>query len=408
MQRVRMSLPYFKNLGWHAEVVIVDQAESDMFKDELLSFSIPNEIKIHQVSALPKKYTAKFGLGSLALRSMWFYYKYVNNLLKKEKFDLIYFSTTQFPITILGAFWKKKFGIPYVIDMQDPWHTTYYQNKPKQERPPKYWFSYRLNKWLEPLAMKQVDGIISVSADYVSTLQNRYPRLKNIPFKVITFGAFDIDFNIAAQQKDKLKLMFEKETATFNLVYVGRGGHDMKKAIETLFSAFKLGLIKNPLLFNKVKFHFIGTSYAPKGFGKATILPIAKEMEVANHVNEVTDRIGFYESMANLSAADGLIILGSEQAAYTASKLYPYILAKKQLLAIFHPFSSVSKILKDCNAGFVIPLEMQADQAYQVFNDYLKNIANHIEPAINWQNFNPYTAAALTKQQTELFNQIIP
>ena len=91
---------------------------------------------------------------------------------------------------------EKKLGIPYVIDIQDLWHTEYYQNKPKQERPPKYWFSYRLNKLLEPVAMKNVDGLIAVSQAYITTLKERYPTIKNIFSATITFGAFPKDFEI--------------------------------------------------------------------------------------------------------------------------------------------------------------------------------------------------------------------
>src|SRR5690606_1772161 len=141
-------------------------------------------------------------------------------------FDLIYFSTTQFPVCILGAYWKKKFGIPYVIDMQDPWHSTYYLDKPKNERPPKFWFSYRLNKYLEPLAMKGVDGLISVSGAYLETLHRRYPETRQLPQEVITFGAFEQDFEIARRHPE-LQPAFQRIPGCIHLVYVGRGGHDM-------------------------------------------------------------------------------------------------------------------------------------------------------------------------------------
>src|ERR1700749_231070 len=118
MQRIRMSLPYFRNFGWDAEVVTVDPQYSEMVKDELLLQSIPGDIKIHQVKAFDKKWTSKLGLGSLALRSLRFYKKKVNQLLSADKFNLIYFSTTAIPACILGSYWKKKFNIPYVIDMQ--------------------------------------------------------------------------------------------------------------------------------------------------------------------------------------------------------------------------------------------------------------------------------------------------
>ena len=120
IQRVRMSLPYFRDFGWEAEVVTIDPRHSDMIKDPLLSLSINTDIKVHYVSAFSKSLTYKLGLGSIALRSLWFYRKKVDEILKLQPFDLIYFSTTQFPVCILGAYWKKKFKVPYVIDMQDP------------------------------------------------------------------------------------------------------------------------------------------------------------------------------------------------------------------------------------------------------------------------------------------------
>src|ERR1700744_3973977 len=128
MQRVRTSLPYFKEFGWDATVVTVDEKYSDMTKDDLLLLSIPEVIKLYKVRSLNKKLTSKIGLGSLALRSPWFYRQQVNALLRKGKYDLIYFSTTQFMICALGAYWKKRFGIPYVIDMQDPWYSTHYKD----------------------------------------------------------------------------------------------------------------------------------------------------------------------------------------------------------------------------------------------------------------------------------------
>ena len=47
-------------------------------------------------------------------------------------------------------------------------------------------------------------------------------------------------------------------------------------------------------------------------------------------------------------------IFGSDDPGYTASKIYPYILAEKPLLAIFHEESSVVRILQETNAGTVV------------------------------------------------------
>lgn len=407
MHRVRMSLPYFKDLNWEVEVVAVQENEVDTIKDPLLLESIPNDILIHKVNAFSKKWTSKFGLGSLALRSLWSYRRKVNQVLQHKKFDLIYFSTTEFPICILGSYWKRKFNVPYIIDMQDPWHSDYYQDKPKNERPEKYWFSYRLHKYLEPIAMKNVDGLISVSENYIETLKSRYINLLNIPYKIITFGANELDFKIAEANDAKLKLYFNSLNNQTNLVYVGRGGYDMRDSIEILLKAFKSGLKNDPKLFENTHLNFIGTSYAPSGKGVNTIYPIAKELGLSSYVTEHTDRIGFYESIKQLIFADGLIIIGSNDRSYTASKLYPYILAKKPLLAVFNESSSASKIMIDCHAGDLITFKQTQTEANEILKRYVEKVKNNTPISTNFKTFQSYTAPFLTKKQIELFNTAI-
>ena len=408
MQRIRMSLTFFKNLSWEAEVVTVYEKKSEINQDYLLLESIPSDIKIHQVNAFNKKWTSKLGLGSLALRSFWFYFLKVNSLIKQNNYDLIYFSTTQFPICILGAYWKHKFNIPFVIDMQDPWHSDYYKNKPKSEQPPKYWFSYRLNKYLEPLAMKNVDGLISVSEAYIKTLQHRYPPTLAIPTSTITFGAFEKDFDIANRNTSLLKPAFKRKEGLIHLVYVGRGGNDMQDAIGILFMAFKKGLLEEPELFKKLRFHFIGTSYAANGKGKPSVQPLATDLGISEYVEEQTDRISFYSSIKTLLEADALMVLGSNDKQYTASKIFPYILAKKPLLAIFNPLSSASNIIKECNAGTVINLLEREKGIKEIFSFLLELIRNPFKDnKTNWANFTSFSAENMAMRQCELFDKVI-
>lgn len=197
MHRVRQGLSFFPQFNYTPIVMAVEPAFVETGKDDLLLKTLPKHIEIQYVKAFSSKWTRKIGLGALALRSLWFYFFKGNQLLKNKKFDLIYFSTTQFPVLILGRYWKWRFKVPYVIDMQDPWHSDFYKNKPKNERPPKYWFSYNLNKYLEPIAMKGVAGIISVSEGYCAMLQQRYKNITPENCTVIPFGAFEKDFEIA-------------------------------------------------------------------------------------------------------------------------------------------------------------------------------------------------------------------
>jgi len=405
MQRIRMSLPFFKNFGWDAEVVTVDPWYSDMVKDDLLMQSIPADAKVHMVKAFDKQWTSRLGFGALALRSLWFYKKAVNRLLSANKFDLIYFSTTQFPVCILGSYWKKKFNIPYVIDMQDPWHSEYYRDKPKHQQPPKYWFSYRLNKYLEPIAMKRVSGLIAVSNKYIIDLKNRYTEIKNIPSAVIPFGAFSRDMEIAKQNHPLFKKLLHPGYT--NVVYVGRGGADMHKAISTLFGAIKTGMVNDPEIFNTLKFYFIGTSYATAGTGKETIMPLAKEFGIENNVIELTDRISFYHTLATLQDADALFIPGSDDPGYSASKIYTYILSGKPLLTIFNSKSPAMSVLKDYGVKFVYTYDSTEDVNVKVVG-FLKYVSSgpSVIQKYNEEAIDKYSAENMTRQQCLLFDKI--
>jgi hypothetical protein len=407
MQRIRMSLPYFKEFGWEATVVTVDEKYSDVVKDNLLVQSLPAGTKIIKVHALNKKLTSRFGLGSLALRSLWYYRKKVNEILKTGHFDLVYFSTTQFPLCILGAYWKKRFGVPYVIDMQDPWHSEYYKDKPKEQQPKKYWFSYRLHKYMEPIAMQQVDGLISVSDHYINDLKTRYPLIKDVPSATITFGAFEQDLKIASDNQHLFKPLLQK--GFINIVYAGRGGMDMHKAIIPVFEALKKGLNTKSELFSKLKLWFIGTSYAPSGAGEPTILPLAKQFGIDDHIIEITGRISYYHALLTLQQADALFIPGSDAPQYTASKIYPYLLTKKPLMAIFNENSNAVQALNECTSNaIVLTFNEDARGLTDIIFNTLANWANGLfTPLSITKNFEKYSARNLTGKQTALFNQAI-
>jgi len=410
MHRVRQSLPYFQGLGWQPVVVAVDPGHVETGQDALLLKSLPEDVEVIRIKALSTKYTRKIGLGSLALRSLWYYQEEVAKLLKKRHFDLIYFSTTMFPVPMLGNIWKRRFGIPYVIDMQDPWHSDYYINKPKSERPPKYWFSYNLNKYTEPIAMKRADGIIAVSEAYNQTLQERYGNITPEKCMALTFGAFEKDFEVL-QKAAVPNRFFDAQDGLFHIPYIGRAGHDMRFALSCIFEALKIGLEKQPALFERVRLYYIGTSYAADGKGKKTVWPLANEMGVGHLVVESTDRIPFYEALRLLKDAHMLLVPGSDDPKYTASKLYNYILAKKRLAAVFHRQSSVLEILRNTKAGVPIGFDGTSDVsdiAQRLFEKWSGLLGSGNAPvATDWDAFAPFMAQEMTKKQVIFFEKVL-
>ncbi len=410
MHRIRQSLPYYRDWDWETTVAAVEPSYVEGSRDALLEQSIPADTRIIRIKAFDTKWTRKFGLGSLALRSLWFYWKTVNRLLRREHFDLIFFSTTQFPLLILGNYWKKRFGIPYVIDMQDPWYNDYYETHPWVKRPPKYWFASRLNKYLEPIAMRHVSALIAVSDAYNKTLRERYPHIQSGQCHTITFGAAERDFQIV-QASGVQQQIFSPSPDHVNIVYAGIANSSMQQALQILMGSLKSGLARWPEVFRAVRLHFIGTTYAPNGKAESAIEPIAQEAGISSYVQEYPERLPYFQTLRLLLDADILLIIGSDDPNYTASKLYPYILARKPLLAIFHENSSILRAIKEINAGYCIPFGVPgkeaelAAQTASILHDWILKLP--FAPPLNWSFVEPHLAATKTAEQVRVFNQAI-
>lgn len=410
MHRVRQSLLYFEEMGWQATVIAVQPQYVEMSQDPILLHTLPSNASIIRIKAYKPEITRKFGLGNIGYRSMLQFYTAGNKLLSTNAFDLVYFSTTAFPVMVLGRIWKRKFKVPYIIDMQDPWRNDFYLDKPKNQRPPKFWFAYRMDKYMEAYAMKKVDGIISVSPGYPKTLMERYKNITPEMCTVIPFGGAPIDFEVL-EKSGLPNRLFKPGDGAINLVYIGRGGHDMSLALSGIFAGLAKGIAAFPEVFKRVKMFFVGTSYAADGKGQKTVEPIAEQFGVAQFVTEITDRLPYFEAMKVLKDADILIIPGSTDTNYTASKLYPYILAHKPLIAVFNEQSSVVEILASTKAGSCVtfqnadnPIDL-GNKVFSVLNDYLKRIP--FLPDTNWTAFEPYSAREATRKQVDFFNKTI-
>ena len=410
MQRLRQSLPFFFENGWEAEVITVNKDWIEINSlDNLLLENIPKYIKIHTIQAWDINKTRRFGLGSLSMRSFFHFKKAGNKILRNKKFDLIFFSTTAFHVMALGTYWKRKFKIPFVIDMQDPWRNDFYLGKPPNERPPKFFITHNIDKILEAKTIPFADGILSVSEEYIKVFHQRYPITKKTKSLILPFAGNKIDFEIANKNSTfnkSVKLNKSKK----NIIYIGRGGNDLKKSLGIFFAALKEIAKEKPLLYAQIHCWFIGTSYALSGKGLKTILPIAESYGVEAIVTEITDRLPYFETLYYLQQADLLFIPGSTDNAYTASKIYPYILAEKPLLAIFHKKSSVVNIVNETNAGTVITFDEGENILKQIAEckeNLLEQLFTDRKVNTNWLAFEKYTAKSMTKKMLSFFDEII-
>ncbi|MFT3846489.1 MAG: glycosyltransferase [Lacibacter sp.] len=405
MQRVRMSLPYYREMGWEAEVICVHENYTEGFKDELLNDTLPVDIPVHKVKAFPVGITRKIGLGSLSLRSYYQFKKRGTALLKQKKFDLVFFSTAMFHVCALGKYWKKKFGVPFIVDMQDPWRNDFHLNKPVSERPPKFLVAYTINKWMEAYTMPSADGLMSVSQGYIDELRKRYPALISKPAAVIPFGSSERDYELV-QKKNIAPEIIHQSEGKINVVYAGAVTKFFLPLLEAFFKAFhQSGIDKK-----KYHFYFIGTNYAA-GAREKPVEQLAANCGMEGSVTEVPRRISYFSALATLIHSDILFIPGSTDADYNASKVYNNILSGRPIFSIFHERSLVKKVIEESNAGVVVSVN-ERDDEQSLINKISARLPDFEQlpvasRVINQTVTDQFSSKTMTGKQVELFNRIV-
>lgn len=363
MQRVRMSLPYYRAAGWEAVVLCVNERWQDGTREPALLETVPADVRVVGCRALSLGWTRRLGLRNLGLRTWPYLLVAGARLLRRERFDLVFFSNTQFITFTLGRIWRWWFGVPYVLDVQDPWRTDYYE-RPGSRPPPGGWKykNARFIAWLlEGWSFARAAGVMSVSPGYIDDLRARHSALKHMPSAVIRFGASAADLAVALRSPAAAR--FARAGGEVHFVYTGASGPVMPHALTVLFDAVRQFRGRNPARGNRLRFHFLGTSYVAPGQGTATVLPLAERCGVADLVTEVPHRLGHLECLRLQHEADVLLLPGSSDTAYSPSKTYPYFLSGRPILGLVFRDSVLERLLRDLGGAWIAAFSEREDRA---------------------------------------------
>lgn len=410
LHRVRVSLPHYAARGWEPTVLCADAATADGVFDQMLSRSLPPGLRIVQVRAWPERRCRWFGFGQLSYRSLIPLYRAGCRLLRRERYDVVFFSTTVFLCFVLGRLWRWRYGCRIVYDFQDPWWSD--DLLYTRATVPGAWWKYRferlLARYLERFAIGAADHVITVSAGYVETLSRRYPRLGPDRFTVLPFAAAADDYRFARGCCVGQRV-FARDPNFVRWVYVGRGGSDMNPVLAALFSAVARLRAQDPQFAARLRLHFVGTNYAPAARSAKLVEPLAAACGVGDLVAEVAERVPYFEAIALHDDCDAVLLIGSVHADYTASKLLTCVAAKKPVLALFHRQSLVSRIAAQFPNVFLATFERTPEEAefrarLAVGLAWLRTA--QIDAAAVDELLQPWSAAAMTREQCAVFDRV--
>lgn len=407
MHRARLLAWELPELGWNVEILAPDisyQPGYSLDQDGDAFFCpgtpvhyapAPGDIQRRIVRSSTIGWRALLPLDRTAVR-----------LFARRKFDLVYFSTTQFNLFLLGARWRARFGVPYVLDIHDAIYQVapafFGGTPPGLKRSVNLW----LLKHIESIAASSASALISVSGKYLEDLQARIAVGKpGVPRSaVIPFAASERDL---AEAKSRMPAAGRRQDDVKRVVYVGAGGVIMARAFREFCETLRALIATGGMAGKRVRIELYGTMSGWREGDRKDLSQIAADAGVAEFVVEDPRRVSYRRSLELLLGADGALILGVDDEAYMPSKLYSYALSGKPLLGIVRQPSSAQRAFKHGSGlGHLIAFDDASARAGEG-TVALKQFLDDVVAGASFDRKGivaEHLASAMARRHAELFN----
>jgi glycosyltransferase involved in cell wall biosynthesis len=345
--RVRLLAPHLAALGWEPTVLTVDPRDYEGRLDPRLGELVPQKIRVERCRAWSAGWTRRMGIGDLGLRAMTGLYRACVSLLSREPFDVLYITTFPMYPAALGPPLKRRFHIPFVVDLQDPWVGAWgatVGRGPNGRADLKSRITRRIAERLERFVLPAADGITAVSSGTYEEAIARVPSARASLRAAIPLGGEERDFDAIRRDPHPTRF-FDPRDGCCHLCYVGTLLPLGVKPATALLAALARLRDSRSDLYRRTRVHFIGTSNQTES-GERRVQGIAESLGVADIVTEHPARIDYTEALRVQATATGILLLGSTEPHYTPSKVFPALLARRPILAAFHERSAVVDLLR--------------------------------------------------------------
>lgn len=413
MHRARHLAWELPHYDWDVEILSPDasyQPPSCIDSDSMGFF--PTGTSVHYVSNIHSSLSRFTPFGSVGWRALLPMARAGLCLLKRRPFDIVYISTANFPLFLLGAIWRRFTGVGFVLDLHDP---CYKENQayPMWAKPSlKHSMNHRFTRYIESVSIRAAAGLVSVSPVYITTLLQRYEKTplhwtvagKNA---VIPFSVLQRDLTEAAKGSSKAALTGPKKQAA-RIVYVGAGGPVMKRSFSLLCQTLAYLRAQEPDIINNFRIELCGTMLGWKEGDPRYLTELAAMEGVGDLIHEDPRRISYRRSIELLLESNGALILGVDDEGYMPSKLFTYALSGKPLLAVLHragPAFAMFQEMKHLghalwfdNAG-----EISVPEGARIAGDFLQEV-NARKNIDRSGVLKPFTAPVEACRHADLFN----
>jgi glycosyltransferase involved in cell wall biosynthesis len=413
--RVRLLAPYLAESGWSPTVVTVDKSAYEGRLDADLEALVPPSLRVVHARAWPAPVTRLFGVGDLGLRAFSGLRRACEALLAREHFDALFITVYPVYPALLGPVLKRRFGVRFVLDYQDPWVGAWGRTVGGGANGRPDWksrMSRRLGLWLEPKAVSAADAIVAVSQGTIDGVVERIPEAARLPHQAIPLGFEPADFERLGRQP-RSHSFFDVYDRRVHLCYVGTLLPTGVAVLATFLGALRRLCDKAPNIADRIRVHFFGTSNQSRG-DRERVIPVAQQYGVAHLVTEHPGRLDYLDALSVLTSASAIVLLGSTEPHYTASKLYPALLARRPVVALFHEASSVVEILRQI--GHEPTIRLVTYRSDRLGEEQVASVACHLAVLARDPRYDPHdvdlagaadvSARSLARQLAGVFDRI--
>jgi hypothetical protein len=345
IHRPRLIANYIHQFGWHPIVITVKPEYYEEPLDENMNLLVSDKIEVHSVDARSINKGLRI-IGDIGLRGWSQIKKKALEIIKKREIDFIWIPIPSFYMAVMGRRLNSATGVPYGIDYIDPWVRDI-----SGRRNWRSVLSVKIAEALEPYAVKYASLITGVSEGYFTPVYDRNPEIKDIPNLAFPYG-FDPNDHQVKIDRVPLPFRISDEIEDNNyLIYAGAFLPNSRKFLKILFEQIAQLRLADKWK-SGLKLVFIGTSY----YAGKTIAEHAKIAGIEDIVLEERERHPFLHILQWLSRSKAVMVIGSTEEHYTASKTYQAILSNKPIFAVTHRQSSAFTAFSDTNtAQYTVP-----------------------------------------------------
>jgi hypothetical protein len=325
-------------------VLAVAEQDYESRLDSELAALVPRSVDVVRSRALSVRMTRPLGVGDLGLRALPGLRRAAWRLFDERRFDAVFITIYPTYPALLGPMIKRRFNVPFVLDYQDPWVSAWGRDvgggrngavdaKSRSTR--------AIAERLEPRVLRAADGVTAVSArTYEEALARTGATPRATAEIPIGWDACDID----ALGRRAVRRPLIANDGRIHFCYTGTVLPMGAATVRALLAGARAFVDRDPAMRDRIRFDFFGTSNQSAG-GAPRVLPIAQELGVADLTSEHPARLDYLDALDVLRQADALLLLGSSEPHYTPSKIFPALLAKRPMLALYRSESTAVAML---------------------------------------------------------------